>query len=533
MSTTKEKQNIQKQVYFILILGLIVRSVIAFFLNPGYDEAYYYLYSKNLDWSYFDHPLLVAFTTGIGVWITGIVNQFTIRIGTLILHTASLYLIYLTGKKLYNESAGFFALIIASLIPIFQIAFGILTLPDVPLIFFWTLTLYVVSEEFFNSDWQYKPSYRLAIIGILMGLTCLSKYHGFLLGMGLVGFCLSSKPYRKVFTSSWFLLSLLLFLLTLFPLWYWNWQHDWVSFGFQLSGRFESSSDVQINILNLIVFFLAGIGYLFPSFGIPLWWVTVRSFLIEIFSRPHYPNQLILWVSLPLTVGFTILGAFTQILPTWAMPGFWGLTIIFGHYVCAWDREFPKKIENWLSFSAITIYTLLTVILIHVTTGALQSPNPIFPLGILTPENDPSTELIDVVQLGERFDSSPLFREGINNSDFVFTNAYYLGGYIGMGLAQNEDMIDIPLTCISNDVRGFGIWQPVDDLRGQDGLYITIEVFAQDTQLMDEMAGYFDSLTPVAQIPLERAGVVVETFYVYEGRNLQVTQEELLMNHNT
>ena len=88
-----------------------------------------------------------------------------------------------------------------------------------------------------------------------MGLTCLSKYHGFVLGLGLVGFCVSSKPYRRVFSSPWLWLSFGLFLLTLFPLWYWNWQHDWVSFGFQLSGRFESSTDIQINILNLILFF--------------------------------------------------------------------------------------------------------------------------------------------------------------------------------------------------------------------------------------------------------------------------------------
>ncbi|WP_446684754.1 ArnT family glycosyltransferase [Cyanobacterium sp. IPPAS B-1200] len=527
MIISKNTQTIQKKVYIILIIGLIVRSIIAFFLNPGYDEAYYYLYAKNLDWSYFDHPPLVALTTGIGVWITGIVNQFTIRIGTLILHTGSLYLLYLTGKKMYNQSAGFFALVIASLIPIFQIAFGILTLPDVPLIFFWTLTLYVVSEEFFNSHWQYKPSYRIAIIGILVGLTCLSKYHGFVLGLGLVGFCFSSKPYRRVFSSPWLWLSFGLFLLTLFPLWYWNWQHDWVSFGFQLSGRFESSTDIQINILNLILFFLAGIAYLFPSFSIPLWWITIRSFLIEIFSRPHYPSRLILWVSFPMVIGFTLLGAFTQILPTWAMPGFWGLTIMFGHYVCAWHREFPRRIKNWLVFSGIFIYTLFTIGLLHFTTGALQKPSPLLSMGILAPENDPSTELIDVVQLGERLNSSSEFREAFSNSDFVFTNAYYLGGYVAMGLAQNEDMIDMPITCIGDDVRGFEFWQPLEDFKGDDGLFITLKVFGQDDVLINEWGEYFDSFNFVTEIPLLRGGGVVETFYVYEGQNLLVTNDDL------
>jgi len=48
--------------------GLLFRCVIAFWLYPGFDEAYYYLYSLHLDWSYFDHPVLVALTTGFGPW---------------------------------------------------------------------------------------------------------------------------------------------------------------------------------------------------------------------------------------------------------------------------------------------------------------------------------------------------------------------------------------------------------------------------------------------------------------------------------
>jgi len=34
----------------------------------------------------------------------------------------------------------------------------------------------------------YRPSYRLSYLGILVGLACLGKYHGFALGLGLIGF---------------------------------------------------------------------------------------------------------------------------------------------------------------------------------------------------------------------------------------------------------------------------------------------------------------------------------------------------------
>ncbi len=521
MIITRKNQDIEKKVYLVLIIGLIIRTIIAIYLYPGYDEAYYYLYTKYLDWSYFDHPPLVALTTGLGIWLTGAVNQFTIRIGTLILHTGSLYLLYLTGKKLFDAQVGLFTVIIASLIPIFQIAFGVLTLPDVPLIFFWTLTLYLIAEEFFANSGTYQPTYRVAVIGLVVGLACLSKYHGFILGLGLVSFCLSNPKYWQVFYSRWLWLGFLLFLLTMLPLLYWNWQNDWISFTFQLSGRFESSQGLQINLLNLILFFLVGNLYLFPSLGFPLWWVTGKALFLELVTRPNYRIQLILWVSLPIVLGFTLLGATTQILPTWPMPGFWGLILILGYCVNVWWRRSPQVVKKWLNFSGLAIQTLFIIALLHISTGLLQNPNQYpLPTGFISPDDDPSTELIDVVQLGSEFNLSTQFREVFADSDFVFTNAYYLGGYIGMALAQNPDMIDMPITCFSDDVRGFKFWSSMDNLLGKDALYITTSNFGQNEELTADLSGYFDTFSKVTEIPITRAGEVTELFYVYQGLNL-------------
>ncbi|MFM6408908.1 MAG: 4-amino-4-deoxy-L-arabinose transferase, partial [Microcystis sp.] len=99
---------------YLLIGGLLFRTIIALGLYPGYDEAYYYVYSHNLDWSYFDHPPIVAISTGFGTWITGLVNQFTIRFGTLLLYTGSLCLLYLTALKLFSLPVARMTLAIAT-----------------------------------------------------------------------------------------------------------------------------------------------------------------------------------------------------------------------------------------------------------------------------------------------------------------------------------------------------------------------------------------------------------------------------------
>ena len=540
------RQEGSQWVIFWLLGGLILRGFMAFWLYPGFDEAYYFLYSQHLDWSYFDHPVLVAITTGLGPWLTGIVSQFTIRIGTLILYTGSLFLLYLTSAKLFNLQTARLTLAIASIIPIFQIGFGILTLPDSPLIFFWSAGLYCAVCEFFpqqtlkkqnikNQDRfpiphspfpiPYFPTYRLAILGILVGLACLGKYHGFLLGLGLVGFCLTSRQHRRAMLSPWCWLGLILFMLTLFPLWWWNFHHDWISFRFQLSSRFESHLDIPkeggFNPLNMGTVFLAEVGYLFPTMGLPLWWISWRSLAAQfrVKRTDLGTKQLLnLWVSLPLTIGFTVLGGFQPILPTWPQPGFWGLTLLLGDRAFIWQRQSRRRVRKWLTLSAIAITSILLLILLHITTGTLQKNSQYALLGgFVNAKDDPSVELIDIKQLRRGFTESPVLFQALNNSSFIFTNQYYLGGYISMAVAP---LTDIPVTCFGDDVRGFAYWSQPEEWLGRDGLYITIEKFQQISWLTSTYSYYFRDFQEIGTIPIKRGGTITAIFHIYRGQQL-------------
>ncbi|WP_322744298.1 MULTISPECIES: ArnT family glycosyltransferase [unclassified Coleofasciculus] len=505
-----------------LVGGLLFRGVIAFWLYPGIDEAYYYTYSVHLDWSYFDHPVLVALTTGFGTWVTGIVSQFTIRLGTLILHTGSLFLLYLTGVKLFGIKAARLTLAIATIIPIFQIGFGVLTLPDSPLIFFWSASLYVAAREFFREPESYRPSYRLAILGILVGLACLGKYHGFILGLGLVGFCLTSSHHRSALLSPWAGLGLGLFVVTLFPLWFWNIQHDWVSFQFQLNRGVPKSS---YSLLGVVIAFLSSIAYLFPTMGLPLWWVSLRSLL------PHRPSKqftkdknlakkqwLILSVSLPLILGFTVIGGYEPILPTWMMPGFWGITLLLGHQAVHWQQQSRRWVRWWLQGSGLVIGSSMLLVLLHVTTGTFQKSGQYALLGGFLPaKNDPSTELIDIQQLRRGFIESPILQTALQNSSFIFSNGFYLSGIVSMALTP---VTPVPITSFGEDMRGFVFWRSADEWVGHNGLYVTLERFHQMPEITDHYRAYFDNVQEIATIPIRRGGAVVERFYVYRTGKL-------------
>ncbi|MBD2305086.1 glycosyltransferase family 39 protein [Chroococcidiopsis sp. FACHB-1243] len=528
-----------QKVAALLIGGLIFRIIIAILLYPGFDEAYYFLYTLNLDLSYFDHPPLVALITGFGCWLIGEVSQFTIRLGTLILHTGSLFLLYLIGARLFSPSAGIFALAIASLVPIFQIGFGVLTLPDSPLIFFWTASLYCASREFFPNKQEkyrpkrYKPSYRLAILGLLVGLACLSKYHGFILGLGLIGFCLTRSRYRSALYSPWTLLGVGLFCLAISPILIWNNQHEWVSFRFQSRRGIPSGG---YNFLDLFVTFLSGIGYLFPTLGLPLWWISLKTFFKNLFvklSRSKFKGTgngergivtgsdreiLILWVSLPLILGFTWLGGYKQILPTWATPGFWGATLLLGQAATVWKSAHPRWVRRWLWGTGITLSSLLLFALLHVTTGTLQKPSQYALFGgFVPPEDDPSIQIFDIQQLRQRFATSPVLLSALQNSSFVFTNRYYLAGQIGMALAP---LASTPITTFDRDLRGFAFWSKPDEWIGKDALYVTNNLFVQDQKFLDRYNLYFQSIEKIGTVPIKRGGATIDTFHIYQAKNL-------------
>lgn len=529
---------LSSSVFQILLLSLIFRTIIAFWLLPGYDEGYYYLYTQHLDWSYFDHPVLVALTTGFGIWITGIVSPFTLRIGTLILYTGSLFLLYLTSAKLFTVKAAKITLIIASIIPIFQIGFGIVTLPDSPLMFFWSAALCCAAYEFFPPlNQRYQPSYHLSILGVLIGFACLSKYHGFVLGLSLVAFCLSSVAHRRALVSKWTGLGFILFILTLFPLIFWNFQHDWVSFKFQLFDCFlpvPNAPKTNYNILNSLAVFGVSIGLLFPTLGFPLWWVMGRTLILQLFVplRKQWPinfewvhqryfwekQLLILWISLPLTLGLTILGGKQQILVTWPTPGFWGAILLLGLYGSHWEKYSKFWVKWWLKGSAIIITTILLLLLLHINTGIFfkSSQNAWFG-GFLTPQTDGSTELIDINQLRQGVQRSPVLYQSLKNADFLFTNAYYLGGLIDLAL---RPLNPIPVTCFSYDRRGFPFWPDTDQWIGQNALYITLKRFHEMPELTQEFRQFFESIEEIGKVELKRGGVVVDVFYFYQANNL-------------
>ena len=172
----------QRLFYILLILWVLVDFLQAVFTPVHADETYYALYGAHLAWGYYDHPPMVALMTAFSSLLFS--KGLSIRFLTVLLHGATVWLVWKTlpdRPRTTREVWVFFA-IAASLVMF--VAYGIMTTPDAPLLFFVALFFYLYRRYLQQPDWGVALCLGLAMAGMLY-----SKYMAVL----VVGFVLLSN----------------------------------------------------------------------------------------------------------------------------------------------------------------------------------------------------------------------------------------------------------------------------------------------------------------------------------------------------
>lgn len=211
-----------KKIIWYFLLGWTVLNIIqGYTFELHADEAYYWLYSRFLDWGYFDHPPMVALFIRFGDSIMH--NELGLRILTITVSTASIYILWLILKR-YNASAKLFIIVIACMFMCHM--YGFTTTPDSPL-FFFAVVFYYFYQKYIEQD-----AWLLAIIlGVVVACLLYSKYHAVL----LIGFTVLSNIKLLKRPSFWLIVVLagILFI----PHILWQVHHNFPSLNYHLSER--------------------------------------------------------------------------------------------------------------------------------------------------------------------------------------------------------------------------------------------------------------------------------------------------------
>jgi len=246
---------------FLMLLTIwgVLNITQSFFTEIGNDEAYYWMYSRALDWGYFDHPPMIA----LWIWAGSHILKGTlgVRIFTVVAQMITIILIWsLTGIKSPNHKNIFLFFILTASVVMFEV-YGFIATPDSPLLLF-TAVFLIGYQRFLNRQ----DITAVLLLATSMALLMYSKYHGLL----VILLVLLSNP--KILRSPRLWLAILLSIIAYMPHLLWQLDHDFPSIRYHLYAR---SRPVHIkHILNFIPnqlvafnpFLLALAGYVLYKF---------------------------------------------------------------------------------------------------------------------------------------------------------------------------------------------------------------------------------------------------------------------------
>ncbi len=189
------------------------------------DEAYYVAWTRAPDWGYFDHP---PFVMAMAWPVTLIPDSPTLaRLGVFVLAFATLWLALRMYRRYLPQVADTAALLLGGSLVLLLL--GVLVTPDTPLIFCWTLALHEAAAALTGSPKRWLTA------GVATGLGILAKFTMLLIGpVFLWALIVETRRGGRGLRSPWPYLGGVMAVVVLLPHLYWNTQHDWITWRFQL-----------------------------------------------------------------------------------------------------------------------------------------------------------------------------------------------------------------------------------------------------------------------------------------------------------
>lgn len=235
---------------YLLASILIINLLQGYFTELIFDEAYYWYYAQKMAWGYFDHPPMVALLIKSGsLFFSG---ELGVRFVSCIL-SAGIYVILwflIDNPEKKKYIIHYFVLVLSMTL---MHAYGFLTLPDTPLLFFTALFL-LVYKKFLEG-----PSFVLAIIlGLVMAALMYSKYHAVL----VIFFVLLSN--LRLVTNRYAWLAVIVSLVSYIPHFVWLMDNDFVSIKYHLFERPNRAYEFGDFTLGFFVNLIALFGLTFP-----------------------------------------------------------------------------------------------------------------------------------------------------------------------------------------------------------------------------------------------------------------------------
>lgn len=350
----------KKFVFIFLIVLTLLRLIYVGQIGPAPDEAYYFLWSERLDWSYYSKGPGVAYAMALGTGLLGD-NEFGLRFLSPLLALGTSLLLFFLARRLFNESVAVWTVVLMNVVPIFQVGALVMTIDPLS-IFFWTAGLccfWLALEKTprFSAFW--------ILGGLVVGLGFLAKYTNALqlLSIFLILFLSPRHRIQLLRPGPW--LALLVFALCTLPVIIWNRENDWITFTHLLeTGQLESG--VSFRPLELLEFFGIHFGVYSPLIFVGMLMALVHA--VRRF-RTSFAFAYLLAFALPILLLYTVVSLQTAGEGNWTAPAFLSIGLLTAAY---WVPKASAG-AGAAKYAVVALWVGLAMSLLIINTDTLRA----------------------------------------------------------------------------------------------------------------------------------------------------------------
>jgi len=485
------------------------------------DEAQYWDWSRRLALGYYSKPPLIAYLMAI-LTSAGGHKEWAIRSGAVLFSSGTLAIIYALTLRIARartntpnhakaERTALVAACVALAMPSTWVGSVLMTI-DPPTVFFWALAMYLFHRAV-NGESAY-----WVWTGLALGVGLLAKYTGALLvvSFALYLILLDRRHWRTLGPYA----ALVLMLLCLSGVIYWNAANDWVSIRHPLHAGLEDSPSVAATLAHLLEYLAGQIGVASPIvLGLFFWAMLV---LARRFRRDRDAAYLFLCFIVLFAFYFAV-ACTRKPLANWPVAAYLAAAPAFA---CVWtERPRGPWLRRLLAAGvvlgcALGILARSTDLLYFAAkpfTGPDHRPDRIHLAGLaIDPDKDPTNHLRGGKELGAAL-SEHLAPGG---SPFIFSNRYQLTAWAAFYTRGRPQTY-----CLDpDDKRRFNqydLWGGWDDLIGRDALFVTGGDDLKAAYFIYRMkqTGAFEDGKLLEKIEVRRGNTVVRTFTISKMHN--------------
>lgn len=465
----------------VILLGVMIlaRAIAAAAMPLAFDEAYYWLWSKDLAFGYYDHPPMIAFVIRAGTLVFGD-TPFGLRFALLLLSIAATWAVWRSARILTGCA---FTAVVAALLFNLTLMVGTQALaatPDAPALAtsaFFFFALAKVSETGRGRWWL--------VAGAVAGLGMLSKYTMPMLGTGALLWVVMVPKQRHWFSTPWPYLGALVCLLLFLPNLLWNAGNDWMSIAKQF-GRVGSDDGFSLRTLGDFVAVQAALAT--PFIAVLMVVGLARLFVSDAARQSRL--ALAGWLVLPSAVYFLWHSLHGRVEGNW--PSFlYPMLCVAAAVVMTpkWDASESRLTRLSRALAVPVAFAMTAIVYLQALTGIVPlSPDPLARL-VGGGYADFAAE-VDALRV----------REG---AAFVLTSSHTQTGWLSFYLPSRPPVIQI-------DDRWRWPDQIVPDVQGPL-LYVTPA--RRDKRRLLEPR--FDDITQIGRLTRRWNGREIEDYLIY------------------